>query len=150
MRQPWVFSPPVEPKIQGFHPGRESVDILFQLCRKLICIDVELNRKGPFRFALDTGGTNFMTPETLKKLGLETEGEVSLHGFSSNADQAAMTQVDLVELDGLALRDQRFAVAALPRDTGIDGFIGYEWLKNCAVRIDFAAQKLTFYDSEQF
>ena len=38
-----------------------------------IVADVQIDGKGPFKFIFDTGGTNVLTPEAARRLGLKTE-----------------------------------------------------------------------------
>jgi hypothetical protein len=59
--------------------------------------------------------------------------------------------VDTVNIGGLTMNQQSFAVADTSVAAGQDGiFVGFELLRALAIRVDFEKQQITFYDENGF
>jgi hypothetical protein len=55
--------------------------------------------------------------------------------------------VDSVEIAGVTLHHQIFAVIAAPAGLAEDfAFIGDQWLQHLPIKIDFEHQRITFYN----
>jgi Aspartyl protease len=130
------------------------LDIPFDFSRRAIGIDVTVHGV-PLYVMLDTGvDPSVISNARAKLLGLKVDhasgGEASGYGDSKSAEVFPTT------IDGLAIRGRSFPpidalavdVTAISRKYGrdIDGVLGYSFLKDKIVLIDYAAQTVTFLD----
>ncbi|RFP16067.1 MULTISPECIES: pepsin/retropepsin-like aspartic protease family protein [unclassified Duganella] len=144
------FSLPPPAAMQGFSAARPAVTVPFEHCHGHICIMLNLNGRGPFRFVLDTGARNVMSDKLYKLLQLPAEGRGILSGVGEQAERGALTTVRQIALGGLTLAHQPFFTSPTLDELPIDGAIGYEWLWSTPTLIDYAQQQLTFYDPATF
>lgn len=143
-----AYAKPVDPPIAGLagHPDGVTVDLDQCGDQSHLCVHVMLNGRGPFRFMLDSGAAlNVMTPETAARLGIKVQGRVMVQGTSNTASAGGFAPVARTSLDGLTQTDQTFAVVPIGYP-GADGLLGFQWLRQAVMRIDWAARKLTFHD----
>lgn len=124
-----------------FETGPNEMAILFP---------AEVNGRGPYRFLLDTGASgSVIFPPLAAELGL-SGSEAEAKAVSVLGDLAAQ----VVTLDSLtALGHTRHAVMAAVIDlvdftntaTGmrVDGILGYTFLKDFVVEIDYAAHRIS-------
>jgi hypothetical protein len=109
-----------------------------------------INGQGPFDALFDTGSGNLMTASLAKRLGLKLEGSTTLNAGGGLVPAKAV-KVNTVNIGGLTLSDQWFAVVDVPVTQGLDGiFIGDLLLQNLPIRIDFVKQEITFYSKQGF
>lgn len=139
--------PPPEPDFV-FAGGKVSTTIPFELINNHIYVQVKLNGKGPFRFLCDTGGSNILTPEVVKTLGLKSEGALQGRGVGEKSEDVGLTKIEQLEMGGMTLSNQVFAVfdpAALAEAEGvlIHGLVGYEVFKRFVVKVDYENSRLT-------
>jgi len=128
--------------------GAPSTTIPFELINNHIYIQVSLNGKGPFQFLCDTGGSNIVTPELARELGLKSEGAVQGRGVGEKSEDVGLTRVQVLQVGGAALSNQVFAVYPLAGLGEVEGFkvrglVGYEVFKRFVVRIDYERSRLT-------
>ncbi|HTO92531.1 MAG TPA: serine hydrolase [Candidatus Sulfotelmatobacter sp.] len=112
-------------------------------------VQVTLNGRGPFRFAIDTGAAGSLRVDStlMARLGLEPIGEVQA-GDPSGRNRRSMP---LVQVDSLSIGGARFGglVAAVRsynepmagRDS-IDGIIGFGLFEHCLFTLDYPAHLL--------
>jgi len=128
--------------------GRTSTTVPFALINNHIYLDVRLNGQGPFRLLCDTGGSNVVTPELVKTLGLKSEGTVEGTGVGEKSEDVGLTKVSSLQVGDVTLADQVFAVFNLSamkevEDVPIQGLIGYEVFRRFVVTIDYENSRLT-------
>jgi len=143
LRDAWRNSP-----ISGLagHPNGVTIDLEQCADRSHLCVPVMLNGRGPFHFILDSGAAlNVVTPETAARLGIPIEGKVMVQGTSDRTSGGGLARVARTSLGGLTQEDQTFAVVAIGYP-GVDGLLGFQWLRQAVTRIDWAARRLTFHD----
>jgi Aspartyl protease len=131
-----------------------TLDVPFDFSRRIIGIDVTVHGV-PLYVMLDTGvDPSVISIARAELLGLKVDhasgGQASGYGESKSAEIFPAT------LDGLAIRGRSFPpVEALAADTtgtsrtigrDIDGVLGYSFLKDKIVLIDYAAKILTILD----
>ncbi len=120
----------------------------------LLLVPVRVNDEGPYQFILDTGaGTTLLSPPLADSLGVQTTG--SKRGQTAGGVVEARTGV----LDSLGVgevRRQKVDVAildlsALERAVGasVDGDLGYNFLKDFRLTIDFRASALRLDDPKR-
>jgi hypothetical protein len=114
----------------------------------MFAIDLMVNGKGPFLFAIDTGaeGGPRLDSSLMEKLGLKSSGQMRDGDPSGRSPQMAET----VKLDSIEVGGLRFsAVAATsknyknpPRPLAADGIIGLGLFADYLVTLDFPAKVL--------
>ncbi len=116
-----------------------------------VVIEAMLNGKGPFRFILDTGGHDILTPEAVKALGLTAVGAGQSGGAGAGTVSEQFARVATVQIGGVTLRDQAFFVDPLSYDTvemgtkpPLAGIMGLELFERFAMELNYHAKTLTF------
>ncbi len=147
--------PPPPPPDYAIAGGATSTSIPFELVNNHIYVDVRLNGKGPFRLLCDTGGSNIVTPELARELGLEAKGALEGRGAGEKSEDVALARVGSVEVGGASVKDPLFAVFPLDAMTQVEGIpvrglVGYEVFKRFVVTIDYAARKLTLHEPSAY
>ena len=109
-----------------------------------------INGQGPFDAVFDTGSGNLITASLAKRLGLKLEGSVTLDAAGGVVPTKGV-KVATVNIGGLTMSDQWFAVVDTPVTQGQDGiFIGHLLVQNLPIRLDFEKQEITFYSKQGF
>lgn len=142
--------PPPPPPDFAIAGGATSATVPFELVNNHIYVDVRLNGRGPFRLLCDTGGSNVVTPEVAKELGVEAQGALEIRGAGEKSEDVAFARLGRVELGAVSLRDQLFLVLPFSELSAVEGFpvqglVGYEIFKRFAVTIDYPDRKLTVH-----
>jgi predicted aspartyl protease len=121
--------------------------------KPLILIDVYANGHGPFQFALDTGtSTTAITPELARELAVESRpiGPVTTGGAQLEVKAGKLTyfQVGGARLDNVAVIVASF-FEGLSNAVGVklDGIVGYNFLRNYKVVIDYPNQLLSLFQT---
>src|SRR6185369_12109265 len=117
----------------------------------LILLPVTVNGEGPFEFILDTGaGTSLLSTELGKKLGVKILG--SKEGQSAGGAVAvSLAKVDSIAVASARLDDVDVGLVDLGHignvvGAKIDGDLGYNFLKNYRVTIDYRKCELRLED----
>ena len=114
--------------------------------KPLILVEVYANGRGPFQFAVDTGtSTTAITPELAKKLGVESSpiGPVTTGGAHVNVTAGLLQSF---QLGGAKIGKMTVVVAdffaMLSNAIGakLDGIVGYNFLRNYKVVIDYPGE----------
>jgi hypothetical protein len=115
-----------------------------------VIVEAMLNGQGPYAFILDTGGHDILTPEAAKALNLTAIGGGKAGGAGEELLNEQYTRVERMEIGGVTLRDQSFAIIPLQYDTvergakpPLAGILGLELFERLAIRLDYRAQTLT-------
>ena len=143
-----AFAKPVDSAIDGLAGRPNGVTVDLDACteRSHLCVSVMLNGRGPFRFMLDSGAAlNVITPETATRLGLKGQGKLLVKGTSNTTTSGSLATVARTGLGTLSQADQTFAVVDIGHPE-VDGLLGYQWLRQAVMRVDWAGRTLTFYD----
>jgi predicted aspartyl protease len=138
-------------KLDVFNPsGQAEVPLrLANQAKPLILVEVRANRKGPFQFAIDTGtSTTAITPELAKKLGVKASPIGP--GTTAGAPVAVKAGVlDSFMVGGAKIEKMSvvvadfFAVLNEAVGTELDGIVGYNFLRNYKVVIDYPNERLS-------
>jgi predicted aspartyl protease len=114
-----------------------------------IVIDVEINRQGPYRFAVDTAATgSFLTSRTQAALGLGPVPGITatVHGAVASG---VFPVIDIDELRIGAETWQNARLIALPGDTAattrLDGVLGADFLRRYAIGISTREKRMRLY-----
>src|SRR6266480_4068095 len=116
--------------------------------KPLLLVDVNANGRGPFQFAVDTGtSTSAISPEFAKQLGLKASpvGPLTTGGAQVNVTAGTLEsfQVGRAGIDDLVVVVADF-FSMLSQAVGVrlDGIVGYNFLRNFRVVIDYPGEKL--------
>ncbi len=146
-----------------FRPGasnlhrnvRPLAEVPFVLEAHIPVVDVVIGGKS-FRLGLDTGAAvNLLDPTAFDQLDESTDytvhGEDVLHGADKNAKSVQVFNVKGMQVAGTKLEDMRTTVADISHlNNGygleVDGLVGYPFLSQQRMSINFADQKLYLWD----
>lgn len=140
-------------RVESFGRGAKTeVPIrLANPAKPLILVDVHANGCGPFQFAIDTGtSTSAISPELAKQLGIEgapigpvTTGSapVNVHAGSIESFQLGGAKIDNM---AVVVADF-FAMLNAAIGAKLDGIVGYNFLRNYKVVIDYPSEMLTLF-----
>ncbi len=145
-----VFSRPMSKLMDsGIEGGGVSTSVPLENLGDHLFIMATVNGKGPFRFFLDTGGVNVLTPSTLKALGLKAVGAVEGGGAGEKTESFGLSKVSRVQVGDAWMKDQNFyvipSVEILGKVMGIDvaGILGYDLLRRFVAQINYLPGRLT-------
>ena len=119
--------------------------------KPLILVDVHVNGRGPFQFAIDTGtSTTAITPELAKQLGVETSpaGAGTTGGAPVDFQAGSLQSFQLggAKIDNMAVVvADFFTMLNAVIGAKLDGIVGYNFLRNYKVVIDYPGETLTLF-----
>jgi predicted aspartyl protease len=119
--------------------------------KPLILIDVRANSRGPFQFAIDTGtSTTAITPELAKELGVSSSPIGAATTGGAHVDVTAGTlksfQVGGVMTDSMpVIVADFFAMLSQAIGAKLDGIVGYNFLRNYKVVIDYPNERFSLF-----
>jgi len=119
--------------------------------KPLILVDVYANGRGPFQFAIDTGtSTTAITPELAQQLGVA--------GSPMGAATTGGAQVDVTagvlqsfQVGGARINNTTvvvadfFAMLSTAVGAKLDGIVGYNFLRNYKVALDYPNETLSLF-----
>jgi hypothetical protein len=150
------FDPPKQVLDPLIYPsGKGLVSIPFKLINNHIYLQAVLDGKQYDHIIFDTGATNLLGAAAAKLNGIKAEGTLPGGGFGENVSAFGLAKIGLIEVGGIQLKDQVFAVfdlTNLSKVEGVegDGLIGYEVARRAVITIDYANQVLTIMKPEAF
>jgi len=120
---------------------------LASLAKPLLLVNVHANGHGPFQFAIDTGtSTTAIAPELAQQLGLNSSpvGPLTTGGAQVNVTAGTLEsfKVGRAGVDDLVVVAADF-FATLSQAVGakLDGIVGYNFLRNFRVVMDYPSEK---------
>jgi len=133
------------------------LEIPFVMVHNQIVLEVKIGGKGPFTMLLDTDtDPSAIDLTTARDLGLNAgSGTYPTSGGGTEANIARPTRLPLVELGSVSAKNIAAATIDLKKISArlgkpIDGVLGYSFLKDRIVQIDYPALKLRFYDTTPY
>jgi Aspartyl protease/PDZ domain len=144
-------APPQAPPDYRFEAGETRSTSLLTSTGDAFLIDVTINGKGPYRFALDTGASNAIDTDLAAELGLPVAGTLSARGAGELPVDIGLTRVARVEIGDLTLDDQLFRVLPLSQIVAGDrppyrGLLGYEFFDRFVVTLDQNRHEVELYE----
>jgi predicted aspartyl protease len=137
------------------HFGRSAqTEIAIRLAspaKPLIMVDVHANGRGPFQFAIDTGtSTTAVSPAVAKKLGIASSpvGPATTGGAQVNVTAGVLKsfQVGGAKIDKMdVVVADFFAMLSEAAGAKLDGIVGYNFLRNYKVVIDYPNEMLSLF-----
>ena len=119
--------------------------------KPLILIDVHANGCGPFQFAVDTGtSTTAIAPELAKQLGVESSpvgaGTTGGAPIDFSAGNLRSFQLGGAKIDNMpVVVADFFTILNAAIGAKLDGIVGYNFLRNYKVVIDYPGEMLTLF-----
>lgn len=140
-------------RVESFARGAQTeVSMrLAGLAKPLILVDVHANGCGPFQFAIDTGtSTTAIAPELAQQLGLKTSpvgagttggAPVDFHAGSLQSFQLGGARIDNMPV----VVADFFTMLNAAIGAKLDGIVGYNFLRNYKVVVDYPGDRLTLF-----
>ena len=116
-----------------------------------ILLPAYVNAKGPFDFVLDTGAAmSILTKDLADKIGVEgTEVKEAL-GAAGQRIEISLGKVDSLSIGESRARDVKVGIIKeLPKCIGALGALGYNYLKEFVLTIDYESKLLTISSSRE-
>jgi len=138
-----------------FTAGQSALRVPIELANDLIVLKVRVNNSRALHFILDTGASiSVMDPQSAKALGLRAKGKLDLDATGGSVQSRLIGPVSL-SLTGVTVFNQTLATIDLDAFAPlfgykIDGIIGYDFINNFVVEIDYAASLLNFYETGSY
>jgi predicted aspartyl protease len=151
---PAILTPAQSPAYR-FTAGQRSIRVPIELANDLIVLKVRVNRSRPLHFIFDTGASiSVIDPQTAKALGLRAKGKLKLDATGGSVQSGLIGPVSL-SLAGVTVFKQPLATIDLDAFAPlfgykIDGIIGYDFINNFVVEIDFAAGLMSLYETGSY
>lgn len=150
-----LFQAPLRPLGMRTLPGgKQAVTVPFEFSRNLVFVHAKLGEH-PLTLILDSGaGSTVLNQRLVTELGLKTAGQVRGMGAGG------AVQGSIVRLEGLALGEAQLAPAIVPTldltdieklaAHRIDGILGYTFIADGAIQIDYEKRELTLFAPEVY
>jgi len=146
------FEDPKRFEAAGGSPAVTEVPLrLASPAKPLILVDVFANGSGPFQFAIDTGtSTTAITPEMAKQLGVANSPIGPATTGGAHVDVAAGVlnsfQVGDARIDNMnVVVADFFTMLSNAIGTKLDGIVGYNFLCNYKVALDYPNERLSLF-----
>jgi predicted aspartyl protease len=119
--------------------------------KPLVLVDVHANGRGPFQFAIDTGtSTTAITPGVARQLGVEsspvgagTTGGAPVDFFAGSLQSFQLGDAKVNNM-AVVVADF-FEMLSSAVGARLDGIVGYNFLRNYKVVIDYPSETLTLF-----
>ncbi|MEK6335161.1 MAG: aspartyl protease family protein [Acidobacteriota bacterium] len=134
-----------------FETGRPVLNIPFDFEYRQIVLKVSVNGSAPMKFGFDTGaGATILSQSKTAGLKLKKIDTVKVNGVVAGILAGGVT----LSVPGVTVLNQR--VVIIPLDgfpcevLDLVGFIGYDFIKEFVVEIDYEARTLSLYDPSTY
>lgn len=152
-----LFQPPTQ-DVRDFRflTNNRAEDIPFRFLEKHILLTVKINGSESL-WILDSGaGRTVIDMAFAGTLGLKPEGKIKGQGIGKTLDIFFVT-VPAITLPGLVVEEQKIAAADFvtpfsQRAFGMDikGILGYDFMSRFVIKVDYANEKISFFDPDKF
>jgi predicted aspartyl protease len=138
-------------RVESFGAKTELPIRLASPAKPLILIDVHANGRGPFQFAIDTGtSTTAITPQLAKELGVANSpiGAGTTAGAQVDVTAGSLSSFQLggAKIDNMTVVvADFFEMLSAAIGAKLDGIVGYNFLRNYKVAIDYPGETLTLF-----
>lgn len=119
--------------------------------KPLILVDVYANGRGPFQFAIDTGtSTTAITPELAQQLGVASSPIGAATTGGAQVDVTAGV-LESFQVGGARINNSTvvvadfFAMLSAAVGAKLDGIVGYNFLHNYKVALDYPNETLSLF-----
>src|SRR5439155_19530713 len=137
----------------GYAQTRSApIEVPFEFVANQIIVQVKIAGKGPYSMLLDTDtDPSAIDLATARELGLRLDARsFPASGGGADANLVQLTRLSTVELGTVIAKDVAAGGIDLTKlsaklERPIHGVLGYSFLKDRIVQIDYAASKIRFY-----
>lgn len=140
-------------RVESLAPG-EQTEVPIRLAapaKPLILVDVHANGSGPFQFAIDTGtSTTAITPGVARQLRVEsspvgpgTTGGAPIDFFAGSLQSFQLGDAKINNMAVIVA--DFFDMLSSAVGAKLDGIVGYNFLRNYKVVIDYPGETLTLF-----
>jgi aspartyl protease/PDZ domain-containing protein len=137
--------------------GQKPLSVVpFQLVDSRIFVNIKINGQGPFHCILDTGADFVITPETAKRLGLQSRPQGTTGGTGEKQVDVSTAHVGEVKVGNAVVRELEAAVINTSDCRNVfgsvvwDATLGLPLFQKYAVKIDYEKQRVTFFEPGEF
>ena len=140
-------------RVEGFaRSAKTEMPIrLASPAKPLILVDVHANGRGPFQFAIDTGtATTAIAPELAKQVGIDSSpvgaGTTGGAPVDFSAGMLQSFQLGGAKIDSMpVVVADFFTMLNAAIGAKLDGIVGYNFLRNYKVVIDYPGETLALF-----
>jgi hypothetical protein len=135
-----------------FASGNSALKIPLEIDNNIILMRVSVNGSKPLKLIFDTGASfSIISSQRAAELGLKAEGEARGNGTGGAIHGSYTTGVSL-SVPGAEVSPQLIAVMAFPTPPGFefDGVIGYDFINQFVVEIDYLNKIMNLYDPRTY
>jgi len=136
---------------------KTSIEVPFEFVHNQIVVEVRIAGKGPFNFLVDTNtDPSAIDSATARELGLQLGAQgAQASGGGSERNTVYPTRLTQVELRGITAKEIAAAAVDLTGiskkiERPIHGVLGYSFLKDRIIQIDYPNSKLRFFTQSPY
>jgi len=147
-----VQTQPSVPSNVRFTSGNSALNIPLEIDNNIILMKVSVNGSWPLRFIFDTGASHtILHSRRGAELGLKPEEQVSGTATGGTIEGSLTSGVSL-KVAGAEVSNQQIGLIAFPVPPGFefDGVIGYDFIKEFVIEIDYLKKTMSLYDPPTF
>jgi predicted aspartyl protease len=133
-------------------PQKPPIEVPFEFVHNQIVLDVKINGKGPFKMLLDTDtDPSAIDTAAAQEIGLGVgEKAYPTTGGGTDENPSRLTTLNLVEVGNVSAKQVTAAaldLSKLAKQMGgpVRGILGYSFLKDRIIQIDYANLKVRFF-----
>lgn len=138
--------------IVRFVSGSHALKIPLEINNNIILLRVSVNNSEPLRFVFDTAASvSIINSQQATKLGLKPKEEVTGNATGGKF-QASLIEGVSLSVQGAEVSNQLIAAATLPAPPGFEyeGIIGYDFIKEFVVEIDYQNKIMNLYNPQTY
>jgi membrane-associated protease RseP (regulator of RpoE activity) len=138
----------------SFAAGNSAVGIPFELDGNTILVEARINDSAPLKFIFDTGaGITLINARQAESMGLKPKNKVTVNGIGGSLGGTLLKEVSL-SLAGAKVTNQITATLSFDpfpcEYKNIGGVIGYNFIKEFVVEIDYRSKTISLYDPKSY
>jgi len=135
-----------------FDSGNSALKIPLEIDNNIIFLRVRVNNSKPLKFLFDTGASiSIINSPRATELGLKTQGQASGNA-TGGAIQASLIKGVSLSVPGAEVSNQLIASMRFnnPPDFEFDGTIGYDFINQFVVEIDYQNKIMSLYNPRTY
>jgi hypothetical protein len=135
-----------------FASGGSALKIPLEINNNIILLRVSVNNSKPLKFVFDTAASvSLINSQQAANLGLKPKEQVTGNATGGNF-QASLIEGVSLGVQGAEVFNQLIASAPLPAPPGFefDGIIGYDFIKEFVVEIDYQNKIMNLYNPRTY
>lgn len=136
-----------------FPENSDSVTVPIEVEDNLIYIRCDLNGRGEKTYVFDTGATfNLLDKSFAVSIGIDTTDRKK---SESTGAEYIYSECNTIEAGSLIFNNQPFRIMDISQlmmfmGRDVAGILGYDFIKEAVIKIDYENRKMTFYKAETY